>query len=68
MPLNKFNHDRIELIVERPLRIEKSNRKVGLFQQTIVILGLAMRPFKIVKKLVQIGLLKQRCTPDYLHP
>lgn len=68
MPLNKINHDRIELVVERSLRIEKSDRKVGLFQQTIVIPGLAMRPFEVVKKLVQIGLLKQRCTPIQVWP
>ena len=68
MPRNQFDHDRVELVIERSLRIEESNRKVGLFQQTIVILGRSMRLFQIVKKLVQIGLLKQRCAPVYLYP
>jgi len=68
MPRNQFDHDRVELVIERSLRIEKSNRKVGLFQQTIVILGRSMRLFQIVKKLVQIGLLKQRYAPVYLYP
>jgi hypothetical protein len=27
-----------------------------------------MRPFEVVKKLVQIGLLKQRCTPIQIWP
>ena len=68
MPLYQFDHDRIELVAEGSLRIEKSNRKVGLFQQTIVIVGRSMRLFQIGKKLVQIGLLKQRCAPVYLNP
>lgn len=68
MPRNKVNNDRVKLVIEWSLRIEKSDRKVGLFQQTVVIIGLAMRPFKVVKKFVQIGLLKQRFAPVYELP
>ena len=68
MPRDQMNHDRVELVIERAPGIEKGNRKVGLFQQPVVILGLAMRTFQVVKKLVEVRLLKQRCTPVYVLP
>ncbi len=63
MLFDQFDHDRVELAVERALGVEKSYRKMRLFQQTVVVRCTAMRPLEVAEKRVQIRHFEQRLTP-----